>query len=702
MYQVPAIICLVWRGVLRRARYLLSAWSGGGVLRRAAGADGCARWLCALVTVRPSLGWREFHSRACYVGRRVHNGGQENGFRPLPSRVEMPVIEYRIVGLPHLVDTDELEAHVERILRGASVVESQYFLSKNKRTIALLTVEAKVPIDIGAKLLRKSRFEGTILKVELSNKNGVGGGEAAEEPAPLTTMRKNKPKTSNKWNQLAKDLVVPFYEYVKEEPDRLERASDREEVGLLFREYCQSNDAIDNISPSRNRRLESLVLMMMRKQKLMRSKRYGDKVVVAFAKEEPGDFADESEARERVLHKMEKQSENKNGVVVSEAMGLPDIVPLKGWVSLYFQVESRDSSVQLEEVAVAGPEKRSFAVDNSMLPTTLSRQISVLVVFTSTGIGLYRGSIQMRFTDGVNSFLIVRYVTIRSGDEAMNDILKPTAPYEKKKRRREKRPDEVIPPPIEEKNRKSSNPFAQLPRHKIPKEFQQLLTTPELEYEPEKPDMDVSLYPKFWNELLWASECQAYKDIKLYDMDSVKLVREGRFMVLHVPGLAEGRPSVLRGDLVNVTWKGSLYKGRVHQTRLLDVLMELDGSFHTRFNQSLDAVDVRFTFSRTTFRTSHEGCTKAVDSMGEHMLAPKLEHEIVHFDRSVPRALLWANRSLNDEQRATVFHIVKGGRRPLPYIVFGPPGTGKFPCCFVDEATMLCCSRLKFVVLLFS
>lgn len=265
----------------------------------------------------------------------------------------------------------------------------------------------------------------------------------------------------------------------------------------------------------------------------------------------------------------------------------------------------------------------------------------------------------------------------------MDNILKPTAPYQRKKKRFDKPPTEVIPPPKVGDRKSSTNPFAKLPYHKIPSEVQQLILNRELERQLEEvrptSTTDVSLlYADFWKNLLWASEYQSYEDIKLYDMEGAQLKREGRFMVLHVPGLAEGRPSVLRGDLVNVTWNGKLFKGRVHQTRLLEVLMELDGSFHKRFNQSLDTVDVRFTFSRTTFRTSHEGCSKAVSMMGELMLAPKLEHELVRFDRSLPRTLQWANRDLNDEQRATVLKIVEGGRRPLPYVVFGPPGTGKF------------------------
>lgn len=576
----------------------------------------------------------------------------------------MGIAEFRIVGLPRRIDTDELENHIENELRGATVQESQYFLSRNKRTIAILCVETDLSIHAGAKLLRRSKFEGTVLHVELP-KSDSADGDGHSAPG-----KSKKNQASREW-QVAKSVAVSFYEYIQEDANRLERASDREELGVVFREFCESINVDTN---SNLHRMESLVLIMLRQKKLIKTRRYGDKVIVSFAQGEPGDFASEISAKDRVLGTLKEQEENKNGVEVSEAMGLLDIVPIKGSTTFYFKITSQDPSVTLNEVTVGGPQRRAFAVEKSAWPTAREK---IQVVFTSSGIGLYRASIRMSFTKESISFVIVRHLRVRSGDEAMDKILKPSAPYQKRKKRFQKPAVDVIPPPRMNDGKPSTNPFAKLPHHKIPSEVQQLLLNNELEWELEKPNVDVNLYAKFWKNLLWATEYQAYEDIKAYDMESAKLKREGRFMVLHVSGLAENRPSVLRGDLVNVSWKGFLFKGLVHQTRLLDVLMELDGSFHRKFDESLDTVDVRFTFSRTTLRTSHEACSKAASMMGKVMLTPNSEHDVASFERIMPRSLQWANRNLNDEQRAAVFNILKGKGRPRPFILFGPPGTGK-------------------------
>uniref|UniRef100_A0A673BL11 RNA helicase n=1 Tax=Sphaeramia orbicularis TaxID=375764 RepID=A0A673BL11_9TELE len=135
-------------------------------------------------------------------------------------------------------------------------------------------------------------------------------------------------------------------------------------------------------------------------------------------------------------------------------------------------------------------------------------------------------------------------------------------------------------------------------------------------------------YAEKFKLLLYLEELQMEVDIRRYNIpnserEDATMVRDPvnkKLLILEVPGVSENRPSVLRGDellVYPVGQTGTKYRGYVHSVQL-------------------DSVKLGFSSQL--------------------------------FDYQLER---------NPEQYAAVQHIVAGSSKPAPYLVFGPPGTGK-------------------------
>ncbi|NXV17868.1 SDE3 helicase, partial [Cepphus grylle] len=239
-------------------------------------------------------------------------------------------------------------------------------------------------------------------------------------------------------------------------------------------------------------------------------------------------------------------------------------------------------------------------------------------------------------------------------------------------------------------------------------------------------------YEQKFQLLLHLEEIQMEVDIRRYDMQDVPMVQDRGLLVLdvrsgsqgaggvlglpgcpahagrspQVPGVAENRPSVLRGDHLFAHLSSERdhsplvrYKGYVHSVELEKVKLGFSSKLQKKFVNNLK-FDVTFTFRRLPLQVQHRAAALAMQRGLSSLLFPTAScHKSLFTGAFQPR---WFDRKLqaNEEQCRAVTHIVTGMSRPAPYLIFGPPGTGKTVTiveaikqvwtCFKDARILAC------------
>ncbi|KAG2468529.1 SDE3 helicase, partial [Polypterus senegalus] len=184
--------------------------------------------------------------------------------------------------------------------------------------------------------------------------------------------------------------------------------------------------------------------------------------------------------------------------------------------------------------------------------------------------------------------------------------------------------------------------------------------------------------------LLHLEEIQMEVDIRKYDMRNAPMVRDRwkkNLLVLNVPGVAEHRPSVLRGDhlLASLSEESKFevltqYKGYVHTVELEKVKLGFSQKLLNKFVDNMK-FDVTFTFNRLPLRLQHRTVSSARGLNLRDVLMPSVSYS--QGNKIGKLSLYDKNLEKNPEQVTAVNAIVSGTSRPAPYLVFGPPGTGK-------------------------
>ncbi|XP_047452649.1 RNA helicase Mov10l1 [Mugil cephalus] len=229
-----------------------------------------------------------------------------------------------------------------------------------------------------------------------------------------------------------------------------------------------------------------------------------------------------------------------------------------------------------------------------------------------------------------------------------------------------------------------------------------------------------------FSALLWLEELHAEMEMKELTITGVPLKKGSVSLHLKVPGLSEGRPNINIGDrivLKKPEGNGSAINCVSYVTEINneDVSLRVNSEFQRSYLG--EPLDVEFSFNRLTMRRCHHALqqtkqfgdilfpsrvtpqspqwtarwideqdqsktvkdnqTAATENGSMSSIVVDMKSKATQTKdgrlptKPTPCQGNFFNPDLNLPQREAVKRIVAGECRPIPYMLFGPPGTGK-------------------------
>ncbi|XP_030816695.1 RNA helicase Mov10l1 [Camarhynchus parvulus] len=334
---------------------------------------------------------------------------------------------------------------------------------------------------------------------------------------------------------------------------------------------------------------------------------------------------------------------------------------------------------------------------------------------------------------GFSDFTVGRYIeaTVTNEEEL---LIAPVQPYSPGKPKNipdsQLRKTTVAAPKQKRSKRRWCSNF--LPHFTIPDELRKCVEQQldVLTFQPLLAErLNLDNYKANFSTLLWLEEIKAEMDLRDYYMSGVTLKRNGNLLVLEVPGVEEGRPRLIPGD--KVILKSQVYSDHIIEYIAYvaeiceeDVTLKVNADFERAYN--LEPMDVEFVHCSIPSRRCQLAIQQAA-YLGEKVLFPerlvlqspqaiktqnateycavddglkqpsqqesqkKPEQTDKRYDikgsehnRDAGETVALKQRDgeffnpvLNVQQKLAVKRILSGECRPTPYLLFGPPGTGK-------------------------
>ncbi|TFK28523.1 RNA helicase [Coprinopsis marcescibilis] len=403
------------------------------------------------------------------------------------------------------------------------------------------------------------------------------------------------------------------------------------------------------------------------------------------------------QARERFLKyrsALDEAEKDKNGLCVEGGKDLGYIDPASNArkeITINIKCTIPFGKSVLREAILASkqgsrPVETGFKVASVVYgtPITPTRSVAVVVSFYQQFIGRYEDRLELTFEDVQlqKRFLISRHLHVIIGNQHEYEALRPVIPYVPKPRIA-RDPEVHVVEGVAPPSTRSIPYVAPLPRAAIPGHLLTVLngtdpTKKQIEHIKRihlPKAVSCLTYSRHFKNLIWIEEHRTEADLARYDMHDVVLERHNQYFYLGIPGLAEKRPSVLIGDKILVqrvnAQAGNWFEGHVHVVRRDQVGL----CFHTSFSgwSPTQKYNIRFRLNRIVMRRQHQ----ALDSAFEEgrVLFPLQSH----VKGISPRPIVFCNPLVagNAPQVKAVVSIAHLPVGSPPFVVFGPPGTGK-------------------------
>ncbi|XP_037893209.1 probable RNA helicase armi [Glossina fuscipes] len=208
-----------------------------------------------------------------------------------------------------------------------------------------------------------------------------------------------------------------------------------------------------------------------------------------------------------------------------------------------------------------------------------------------------------------------------------------------------------------------------------------------------KEELNISNYVSRFQTLLYLEEIECFVNFRMYDRERAHFTREKEYLALTIENLSERRPSLVIGDIVKAEnpWADGknakrMYEGVIHKVLFNRILLKFDANFQQKYNG--EDYRLEFYFSRYGYRKQHHAVLRAVKNLGEQFLfpsgaqtrgCPQLDIELDDEENLLlgSSQCKWHNCILNSIQKKAIANILRGEVYNMPYVIFGPPGTGK-------------------------